>query len=206
MWGSVLDFGLGQGRAIPQAPMHGLLALVDQPLLDEPAERSDDCRLKAGRHRQVRGRPVTEDPQAFEVLTLRGDEPLGVRPACLPELDGRSILGGRSELALDIELDRQAVTVPSGDVRRVETRHTARLDDEVLQNLVECGADVDLAVGVGRAIVQHEPGRLAPRGAEFGVPDPWTPSGPASPARWTAGWPSSGSPSAADSGSLSSRA
>jgi hypothetical protein len=31
-----------------------------------------------------------------------------------------------------------------------------RLDDDVLEDLVDRVADVDLAVGVGRAVVQHE--------------------------------------------------
>ena len=49
-----------------------------------------------------------------------------------------------------------------GHVRRVAARHGARLHDDVLQDLVERVAEVDVAVGVGRAVVQHE-ARLARR-------------------------------------------
>ena len=51
-------------------------------------------------------------------------------------------------------LDRQAVAVPAGDVGAVEAPHRQRADDEVLEHLVEQVPHVDLAVGVGRAVVQ----------------------------------------------------
>ena len=49
----------------------------------------------------------------------------------------------------------QAVAVPARHVRRVEAQHVAGLDDEVLEDLVERRADVDLAVGVRRPVVQQ---------------------------------------------------
>jgi hypothetical protein len=57
-------------------------------------------------------------------------------------------------------LDRQAVAVPARDVRRAEPAHGLVAQDGVLQELVEGGADVDVAVGEGRTVVQDE-GRLA---------------------------------------------
>ena len=68
-------------------------------------------------------------------------------------------LGGRQVLAVglfDLHLDRHAVAVPARHVRRVEPGHRPVLDDDVLQDLVDGMADVDVAVGVGRAVVQHE--------------------------------------------------
>jgi len=51
------------------------------------------------------------------------------------------------------------VAVPAGDVLRVKTRQLARLDDHVFEHLVDGMADMDLPVGVGRAVVQDELGR-----------------------------------------------
>ena len=48
--------------------------------------------------------------------------------------------------------------------------HLAGADDEVLQHLVERVADVQVAVGVGRAVVQHE-GRAAVGGLAQAVVD-----------------------------------
>ena len=59
-----------------------------------------------------------------------------------------------AELLVDLDLDGQAVTVPAGNVRGVESGHGPGLDDEVLEGLVERVAEVDCAVGVGRSVVQ----------------------------------------------------
>ena len=69
-------------------------------------------------------------------------------------------------LLLDLVLDRQPVAVPARHVGRVEARHRLRLDHHVLQDLVDRVAHVDVAVGVGRAVVQDElrPAPAAPRG------------------------------------------
>src|SRR4030095_12376138 len=61
----------------------------------------------------------------------------------------------RAGLAIALQLDRQAVAVPDGNVRRVEAKHVVRLDDEVLENLVERVTHVDLAVCVRRTVVQQ---------------------------------------------------
>ena len=57
---------------------------------------------------------------------------------------------------LDFPLDRQTVTVPAGHVVGIEPEHLLRLHNEVLEDLVERVPDVDVAVGVGRSIMQHE--------------------------------------------------
>ena len=63
---------------------------------------------------------------------------------------------GLAVLLLDLPLDRQAVAVPAGDVVGVVARHLAGAVDDVLVDLVQRGADMDVAVRVGRAVVQDE--------------------------------------------------
>jgi hypothetical protein len=46
------------------------------------------------------------------------------------------------------------MTIPAGNVRSAITGHRARLHDKVLQDLVEGGAHVDVAVGERRAVMQ----------------------------------------------------
>ena len=58
------------------------------------------------------------------------------------------------------------MAVPARDVLRVETRQLAAFDDHVLEHLVQRVADMQLAVGVGRAVVQHEQRRALARGAQ----------------------------------------
>jgi hypothetical protein len=48
------------------------------------------------------------------------------------------------------------VAIPARHVGRIEAGERARLDDDVLQDLVDRGADMDVAVRIRRAVVQHE--------------------------------------------------
>ncbi len=69
---------------------------------------------------------------------------------------GRHIGFLRAQLAVDVQLDRQTVTVVAGNIGRVVAHHRARLDDEVFQDLVHRRAEMDVGIGVGWAIVQDE--------------------------------------------------
>ena len=98
------------------------------------------------------------------------------------------VLGGLALFLLDLPLDRQAVAVPAGDVVGVLAEHLLRAVDDVLQDLVERGADVQMAVGVGRPVVQDE--LLTARGGRPQRPPQVLrlPALGATPARVLAGW------------------
>ena len=154
--GLVLDLGLGERRAAPDAPVHRLLPLVDEPPFHESAERAHDVGLVREPHGEIGVIPVAQDAEPPELVALDVDEPLRVRAARPAELgDGQMTLLG-AELLVDLVLDGQAVTIPARDVRRVHAGHAPRPHDEVLQHLVEGMPDVDVAVGIRRAVVQHE--------------------------------------------------
>ena len=70
---------------------------------------------------------------------------------------------------LDLVLDRQPVAVPARHVTRVVAGELARLDDHVLEDLVDRMPDVQRAVGIRRAVVQHEQRRAAARVAQPAV-------------------------------------
>ena len=69
----------------------------------------------------------------------------------------------------DRVLDRQPVAVPARHVGRVEAGEDLRLDDDVLEDLVDRVADVDVAVGVGRPVVQDVLRPAPAGGAQFSV-------------------------------------
>ena len=50
------------------------------------------------------------------------------------------------------------MAVPAGDVVDIVAQQEAAADHEILQRLVEGVADVDVAVGVGRAVVEDVEG------------------------------------------------
>ena len=67
----------------------------------------------------------------------------------------------------DLVLDGQSVAVPARHVGGVETGQGFGADDDVLENLVQRVTDVDAAVGVRRAVVQHELGPAGRGLADF---------------------------------------
>ena len=155
----ILDLGLGQRGLLDHRPQHRLRALVETAIHQELAQFLHDDRLGLVLHRRVVIVPVAVDAEALELLALDRDPVIGEGAALAAELDDRNLvlvllLG--AVLFLDLPLDRQAVAVPARDVVAVLAQHLLGARDEVLQDLVERVADVEIAVGVGRAVVQHE--------------------------------------------------
>jgi hypothetical protein len=150
----VLDFGFGEGGAAGDAPVDGLEAAVDVAFGEEVNERTGDDGLVFGRHGEVGLVPAAEDAEALEGGVLEVDVLLGVGAAGLADLGGRHLGFFGAEFAIHFDLDGEAVAVPAGDVGGVEAGHGAGLDDEVLEELVEGVAEVDVAVGVGGAVMQ----------------------------------------------------
>lgn len=50
------------------------------------------------------------------------------------------------------------MAVPARNVRRIETCKTARFDDDIFQDFIDGVSDMDVAVGVWRAVMQNELG------------------------------------------------
>ena len=76
-------------------------------------------------------------------------------------MDGRCSLDGlfvTFHQLFDLVLDRQAVAVPARHIGRIESGLGFGADDDVLEDLVDRVPDVDVTVGVRRAVVQDELG------------------------------------------------
>ena len=152
----VFDLGLGQRRAAVETPVHRLHAAGQMAVVDDLGQRAHLVGLEAEVERAIRVVPVTEHTETLEVAALDVDLLVGVFAALLPELDRIELDADLAPLLLDRDLDRQTVAVPARDVGRIEARHALGLDDDVLEDLVDRVAEVDRAVRIRRAIVQHE--------------------------------------------------
>jgi hypothetical protein len=119
---------------------------------DDAAEGAQLLGLVSGRHREIRTLPVAEHTETLEVAALLLDLLGRERAAGRAERVGVELLPGPPVLLLDGVLDGQTVAVPAGDIGCVVTLERARLDDDVLEDLVERVTDVDRAVGVRRAV------------------------------------------------------
>ena len=103
--------------------------------------------------------PVALDAETAELCHLHRHPVLRIGAALGTEVEHRDrvlVLLRLAVLLLDLPLDRQAVAVPAGDVVGVVARHLAGAVDDVLVDLVQRGADMDVAVRIGRAVVQDE--------------------------------------------------
>ena len=166
----VFHFGLGQGGAARDAPIDRLLAAIDEALLDDVGEQAQFVRLVFLGERQVRVVPVPEHAEPLELGALDIDVLAGVGLARLA--DGGRVRGGIARLAhvlADLELDRQPVAIPARDIGRAEAAQGLVLDDDVFENLVQGRADMHVAVGKGRAIVQDKLLRAGTLGLDGGI-------------------------------------
>ena len=60
----------------------------------------------------------------------------------------------RAQVLLHLQFDGEAVAVPARHIGGLEAAHPLALEDDVLEDLVEGVADVDMAVGVGGTVVE----------------------------------------------------
>ncbi len=162
----ILDLGLGQRGALHHRPHHRLGAAIEQAVGGELHDLAGDLRLGIEAHGGIGMRPVALDAEPLELLALDVEPVLGEDPAFLAEFDDRHLvlvaaLG--AVLLLDLPFDRQAVAVPAGDVVGIMAERALGAHHDVLQDLVERVADMDVAVGIGRAVMQHEAGAAGAR-------------------------------------------
>ena len=165
----ILDLGLGQRRLLDDRPQHGLGALVEPAIHQELRQLAHDHGLGLVGHGRVVVIPVAVDAQALELLALHADPVIGEGAALAAELADRHgvlVLVAGAILLLDLPFDRQAVAVPARHVVAVLAQHLLGAAHQVLQDLVERVADMEVAVGVGRAVMQHELGPALALGAQ----------------------------------------
>ncbi len=156
----VLDLGLGERGLAVHAPVHGLQPLVHEPSPDQASELTHDHALVRGSHRHVGVVPIAEYAKSLELVPLDVDELQRVFAAATDLLDGVHRLAHvhtgpvEPELLVHLVLDGQPMAIPARHVDRVEAGHRARLHDDVLEDLVQHVAQVNVAVGVRRSVVQ----------------------------------------------------
>ncbi len=155
----VLDLGLGQRGLLHRRPQHRAQAPIQRAIQQELADLGSDRRLGRVVHGGVALTPVALHAEAAEFRHLHRQPMLGIGAALGAEIQHRDrvlVLLRLAVLLLDLPLDRQAVAVPAGDVVGVVAGHLAGAVDHVLVDLVQRGADVDVAVRIGRAVVEDE--------------------------------------------------
>ena len=156
----ILDLGLGQRRALDHRPHDRLGAAIELAATWRTSAVRRRCAPRRGsssscrdcRNRRSMPRRLNSSPWTL------------IQCAAKSRHSWRNSLTGTSSLFLplarycflDLPFDRQAVAVPARHVVRIVAAHLERAGDDVLQDLVQRVADMDVAVGIGRAVMQHE--------------------------------------------------
>ena len=144
--------------------MHRSQAAIDEAALDELAKHLDDAGFEGRGHGQVRVLPITENAETLKLLALDLEELLRVLAAAPADVELAHVANLAAEVFQDLMLDGHTVAVPPRYVRSVVAGHELRLHDDVFDDLIEGGAEVNVAVGVRRPVVQ-DVARLAGVGA-----------------------------------------
>lgn len=152
----IFDLCFCQCGLAVRAPVHGLLALVDVALVGHLAEYFQLVRFQLRVIGHVGMIPVADDAEADEIRFLDRDPFLRIGqafPAQFQRGHGGPVLSGILQYGV---FDGQAVRIPAGDVIGVEAAHSLVFHDDILDGLVHRMADVDLAVCIRRAVVEHK--------------------------------------------------
>jgi hypothetical protein len=153
----VLHLRFGERRPLDDRPHDRLGTAVELVRPRELHEFGGDRRLRGLAHRGVRVLEVADDAEPLEFLGLDAHPVEREIPAFAAELVDRYgvlVLALGPVFLLDLPFDRQAVAVPARHVIGVEPKHAAGADDDILEDLVQPRADVDVAVGIGWPVVQ----------------------------------------------------
>ena len=142
---AVFHFGFGQGRMAGAAPVDGLLGAHHTALVHELGQFVGRGGLIGGVHALVGIVPVAQHAQALELLAAHLAHHVGGQGLFL-----------FLQFLFHLVLDGQAVAVPAGHIVGAIALHVARLDHDILQDLVQGRAHVDMTVGIRRAVMQDE--------------------------------------------------
>ena len=151
----ILNLGFGQRRLVVRAPVHRLEALIDIPLFGHLAEHFHLTGLKGRLHREIGLIPIPQNPQALELLALVVDIGHGKVGADFAKFRGRHLAAVDAQLLDGLALDGQPVGVPARNVGAGIAALVLVAHHKVLEALVERVPRVNVAVGIGRAVVQN---------------------------------------------------
>src|SRR4029453_6653813 len=102
----ILDLCFGKGRAAVDAPVNGLLTLVNKSTFDELSKRARNRRLIAEVHRQIKMIPVAEHAEPLKFNAHDVDEPRRIITTRTAEVSYGHVALFGSEFAIDLELNR----------------------------------------------------------------------------------------------------
>ena len=103
----------------------------------------------------VRMVPVTQHAQAFELFPLDIDELMGIGVALGPQVQRRHAVAVHAHGIQAGVLNGHAVGIPAGNIGRVKAFGVFIFNNDIFQDLVHGRTHMDMAVGIGRPVMEH---------------------------------------------------
>ena len=154
----IFNLSLGQRRFLNRAP-HDRLRAAHEPSAHCDVEKlGDNLRLRFRAHRQIRIIPLRFDTQRTKLFCLHIDPAFSIFPAARAELSRADIFLGAplaAKLFFNFPFNRQAVAIPAGHIRRIPAGHLVRAHDNVFDDFVHRRAEVNMPIGIRRAIMEQ---------------------------------------------------
>ena len=153
---AVFDFSFSQSSFAVRAPVNGFFTFVDVAFFSHFAEYTNLFSFNVGEQGYIRMFPVTKNAQTFEVFTLQIDEAQSIIVALTTESQVINFFTVQAQFFDSSVFDRHAVSIPTRNVRGIETTSVFVFNDDIFQDFVQSMTHVDFAVCIRRAIVKDE--------------------------------------------------
>ncbi len=127
----IFNFSFSQRGLVVYAPVDGAGAFVNEAAFDEAGKQPSRLGFVMVRHGDIGIFPLAQDAEPLKITRLSLQSVGRKFTTSATDAQRRHVRFLRAQLAFDVQLDRQSVTVIAGNVRRVITQHRPRFDDEV---------------------------------------------------------------------------
>ena len=153
---AVFNLRLGQRRFTVGTPVDRLEPLVDVSLFGHLAEYFYLLGFKLWCKRQVRIFPVSPDAKPFKLLPLQVHVLKREFLAKSTELGYRFFVPVYAQFLYCLRFNGQTMGVPTRYIGRIVSIHGFGFHNNILEYLVQGLAQVNVTIGVGRAVMKYE--------------------------------------------------
>ena len=153
---AVFDFSFSQSSFAMGAPVNGFLTFIDVAFFSHFAKYADLFSFNVGIQSYIGIFPVAKNAQTFEVFALQIDEAQSVIMALTTQSQVINFFTVQAQFFDCSVFDRHTVSIPTRNIRSVETTSVFVFNDDIFQDFVQSMTHVDFAVCIRRAIVKDE--------------------------------------------------
>ena len=153
----VFHLCLRQGGAAGNTPINWFFTSVNKTLFDDISKEAQLISFVFFFECEVRVIPVTKYAESFELSALMVNVFAGVSFTFASDFCRGGIFpAGFTKLLNHFEFDGQPVAVPTRHIRYIFTPHGLEFQDDILENFIERGPDMNVTIGKGWSVMEDK--------------------------------------------------